>query len=157
MRALTFALAAAMLAAATVQPASAAPATPLRGAGAMFPGTAYQNQHQIPGSHGSIRVSQPQGATGPLKLQMQMSGLLPKKTYIVFLDKNGTTPTGNHSFGPWVQIGQFISNAAGNASYQYRAAPGSIPAGAHSWAVFVNRADAGVTVLISDNFSFTQP
>ena len=137
--------------------ARSANSIPVNGAGAMFPGTVYQNQHQIPGAEGSIHANMPGGTSTPLMLHMTFRNLLPGKTYKVYLDKDGTTATGNHSFGPWTEVGQFSSNPAGNGQFQYQAAPGSIPSGTHTWAVFVYRADAGATVLISDNITFTLP
>ena len=127
------------------------------GAGAMFPGTVYQNRHQIPGAQGLIHITLPGSNAAPLMLQMTFRNLLPNKTYKVFIDKDGTTPAGNHSFGPWSEAGQFSATPSGSGQFQYQATPGSIASGNHTWAVFVSRTDVGATVLISDNFSFTLP
>ena len=126
-------------------------------AGEMFAGTAYDNIHQIAGASGQAHLNQPNGGPAQLMLHMTFKGLSPNQSYTIHLDRDGTTATGNHSFGPWVQVGQFTSNAAGNAQYQYEALSGTIPSGTHRWAVFVNRADVGRTVLISDNIDFTVP
>ena len=136
----------------TRQEATEAPALALASAGERFPGTAYDNQDQLPGARGELRVDH-RAQEADIVLSLSADGLAPHADFIVYIDTNGTGEAAPYSFGPWITIGLFSTDDEGHGEFSYSAPASSYRPGPHTWAVYINRSDHGATVLISDNFT----
>lgn len=112
------------------------------------PGSAYDNEYQIPGATGKVNMIQPNGNVDVI-LGVATEGLYPNERYKVSLDRDGyETP------GPWIAIGYFYTDDSGQGDFNYTLPAGELDQGHHTWSVFVNRTDINRTVLISENVVF---
>jgi hypothetical protein len=136
----------------TRQAAMEAPALALASAGERFPGTVYDNQDQLPGARGELRIDHPT-QEADTTLSLSADGLTPHADFVVYIDTNGTGDGAPYSFGPWITIGLFSTDDDGHGEFSYRAPPSSYRPGLHTWSIYINRSDHGATVLISDNFT----
>jgi hypothetical protein len=121
-------------------------------AGKRFPGTAYDNQDQLSGARGELRVDHPT-QEADITFSLSADGLTPHADFIVYIDTNGTGGAAPYSFGPWITIGSFSTDDDGHGEFSYSAPPSSYRPGSHTWTIYINRSDHGATVLISDDFT----
>ena len=117
-----------------------------------FPGSIYDNQDQLPGASGEVLVSQPPNHT-EVAVAVSAHGLLPDANYSAYIDTNGTGASEPYSFGPWVGIGAFKSDQAGHGDGNFTLPASDYQPGPHTWSVYINRADHGATILVSDDIA----
>jgi hypothetical protein len=113
----------------------------------MYPGSAYDNQYQIPGAKGKVNMIQPNGNVDVI-LGVSVDGLDADTEYKVYFDTNGGTP------GPWVSMGYFTTDEYGHGDWNYTAPAGTYEVGSYTKSVYINRTDVGYTVLISYDIEF---
>ena len=116
----------------------------------MYPGSAYDNQYQIPGAKGKVNMIQPNGNVDVI-LGVSVDGLAPNSLYIVYFDTDGG------STGPWpfIQVGNFTTDEFGHGEWNYTAPAGSLAAGSHILSVVINRTDPiAATILVSEDITF---
>ena len=122
-------------------------------AGEHFRGTLYDNEVQLPAARGEINLVQPNG-DADVMVAISADGLAPLAEYRVYFDTNGTSVNPPYGFGPWEPIGSFWADESGHGAFNYTAPAGTYPLGTYTWSVYINRADFGATILISDNLTF---
>ena len=113
----------------------------------MYPGSAYDNQYQIPGAKGKVNMIQPNGNVDVI-LGVSVDGLAADTEYIVYFDNDGGGP------GPWELMDYFTTDGSGHGDWNYTAPAGTYEVGSYKIAVYINRADVGYTVLISYDINF---
>lgn len=120
-------------------------ATQFHSAFEVFPGTAYDSPftHSYAGAHGTVVV--PQGNGNNPSCVINVEGLHPNSDYMVYSDTDGIVAGNVSTAGPFIMLGQFVTNDGGRGQFQcvQPLAPGS--------SVFINDSATDGTILISDN------
>jgi hypothetical protein len=122
----------------------------------MFPRSIYDNAttRAVPRAFGQARVAPHNN--GSITLSISASGLRRNTNYTVFIDGDGVTWNRPATANNFTQIRTIRTNSVGSTGgwREIFIPRGTFGAGWHRWSVFLNDANAGRSVLVSDNLHF---